>query len=79
MFRQVGQLLRPKLFRVLRKVTSQDDAEFQACYGQASKWARRHDNHPGNIYVPPEPEVLVNALDQLKTWRARVVKYSTSN
>jgi hypothetical protein len=71
--------LKPKLFRVLGKVTPQDNAEFQACYGQASKWARRHDNHPGNIYVPPEPDVLENALNQLKTWRARIVKYAATS
>jgi hypothetical protein len=71
--------LRPKLFRVLGKVTPEDDAEFQACYAQTSKWARRHDNHPGNIYVPPEPDVLENALNQLKAWRARIVKYQRSN
>jgi hypothetical protein len=54
-----------------------DNDEFQACYGQTSAWARRHDNHPDRIYVPPTIEELEAALERLKGWRDRVHKYQT--
>ncbi|NEA30206.1 AAA family ATPase [Streptomyces sp. SID13031] len=67
--------VRPKMFKVLAKVTPEDDAEFQSCYGQTSTWARRHDNNPGSIYVPPEPNVLEDSLKVLKAWRTRIRGY----
>ncbi|WP_433003240.1 AAA family ATPase [Kribbella sp. CA-294648] len=68
--------LRPKLFRLLARVTAEDNKEFQDCYGQASKWARRHDNNPGFIYVPPMTDALEKALKQLKDWRSRMNGYA---
>jgi hypothetical protein len=45
--------VRPKMFRLLSKISEEDDAEFQAAYGRCSQWARRHDKSAEVNYVAP--------------------------
>ena len=38
--------VRPKMFKMLARITADDDREFQQSYGRCSAWARRHDKSP---------------------------------
>lgn len=68
--------VRPKKFRILVAITQQDDEEFQAGYARSSEWAPRHDKDPEINIVAPEPDEMQTELDRLKTWFARVKRYS---
>lgn len=66
--------VRPKMFKVLARITEDDDREFQQSYGRCSTWARRHDKSPTTNYVAPEPGDLEQELAFVKTWYERIRK-----
>jgi len=68
--------VRPKMFRMLARITEADDHEFQESYGRCSLWARRHDKCPEASYVPPEPAEMETELQRIRTWFDRIKKYS---
>jgi hypothetical protein len=68
--------VKPKMFRLLAKITDPDDTDFQAGYGAVTKWARRHDKSEEVNYTSPTIEELKAEIDRLKTWRERVSKYA---
>jgi energy-coupling factor transporter ATP-binding protein EcfA2 len=65
----------PKMFKVLARITEEDNREFQQSYGRISGWARRHDKSPGSNYVAPDPDELEKELDFVKAWYERIKKY----
>lgn len=65
----------PNMFKVLARITDDDDREFQQSYGRISGWARRHDKSPTSNYVAPEPSELEQELAFVKTWFGRIKKY----
>lgn len=67
--------VRPLKFRILSKITQKDDEEFQAGYGRASEWARRHDKAPEVNFVPPQVEEMSEQLEHLKQWFERIKRY----
>jgi energy-coupling factor transporter ATP-binding protein EcfA2 len=67
--------VRPKMFKVLAKITEHDNKEFQQSYGRSSLWARRHDKNPAVNYVAPEPDDMESELRLVKAWTARVKTY----
>ena len=67
--------VRPKMFKVLARITDEDDREFQQSYGRISGWARRHDKSPSTNYVAPEPIELEQELELVRAWFERVKKY----
>jgi hypothetical protein len=67
--------VRPKMFKVLARITEDDDREFQQSYGRISAWARRHDKSPTTNYVVPEPGELEEELQVVRAWFDRVRKY----
>jgi hypothetical protein len=71
----VTDYIRPQSFRVLSKITDQDNEEFQQSYSRCSIWARRHDKSQTMNYVAPEPPVLETELALVKSWHDRVRKY----
>jgi hypothetical protein len=72
------QQVRPMMFKVLARITEDDNHAFQQSYGRVSGWARRHDKSPTTNYVAPEPDELQDELDAVKEWFARVKKYGNS-
>jgi hypothetical protein len=72
------QQVRPLMFKVLARITAEDNRAFQQSYGRVSGWARRHDKSPTTNYVPPEPDELEDELGAVKEWFARVKKYSSN-
>ena len=69
--------VRPKMFRMLARITEADDREFQESYGRCSLWARRHDKCPEVSYVPPEIAEMEAELGRIRTWFDRIRKYSS--
>jgi hypothetical protein len=67
--------VRPKMVRVLARVTDQDDREYQDVYGQCSQWARRHDKNPEVNYVAPAPDEMQDAITHVQALFDRVKKY----
>lgn len=67
--------VRPKMFKMLARITDSDDREFQQSYGRCSAWARRHDKSPATNYVAPEPGDLERELAFVKAWYERIKKY----
>lgn len=68
--------VRPLMFRIVEKITSDDSKEFQVGYSSTSKWARRHDKSEEVNYVPPTISEMSCELDRIKNWFNRVKKYS---
>ncbi len=67
--------VRPKMFRMLAKITEQDDKDFQTGYGEVSKWARRHDKSEEVSYTPPTIDEMQAELDRAVGWRKRISGY----
>lgn len=70
-----GLEVRPKMVRVLARFTRADHAEFDASYGRASQWTKRHDKSALVNYVAPEIGVLEEELERVDAWFKRVKKY----
>jgi hypothetical protein len=62
-------------FRVLARVTDDDDQDLQEGYGATSKWGRRHDKSVETNYVAPEPDDLESEFNRLVEWQKRVKRY----
>lgn len=68
--------VRPKLFRLLARITEEDDRDFQAGYGEASEWARRHDKSEEVNTVAPTIDDMQKELDRAIAWHKRMVDYA---
>jgi len=66
----------PKMFRMLARITEDDNKEFQASYGRCSRWLRRHDKSPDTNYVPPDIAEMESELALVRAWYERVRKYA---
>lgn len=69
--------VQPMMMKVLRKITEQDDTEFQLSYGRISGWAPRHDNPAALNYVPPTVADLEAEIGLMRTWYKRVRGYAS--
>ncbi len=67
--------VRPKMFRILTKITEEDDKEFQESYARCSRWARRHDKSPELNYVAPTVDEMAAERSLVRGWFDRVRKY----
>lgn len=67
--------VRPKLFRILSRITEQDEIEFQASYGRVSRWAPRHDKSAELNYIAPTTDEMAEELARAKAWFKRVKGY----
>jgi ATPase subunit of ABC transporter with duplicated ATPase domains len=74
----VTEFIKPQSFRVLAKITDNDNEEFQQSYSRCSTWLRRHDKSQTMNYVAPEPTALEAELALVKNWHDRVRKYKNS-
>jgi ABC-type Mn2+/Zn2+ transport system ATPase subunit len=74
----VTDFIRPQSFRVLAKITDNDNEEFQQSYSRCTTWLRRHDKSQTMNYVAPEPPALEAELTLVKSWHDRVRKYKNN-
>lgn len=70
--------VRPKMFRMLASITTDDDKEFQESYERCSRWARRHDKSPALNYVAPTTAEMEKELAGVRSWYDRIRKYANS-
>ena len=74
---RASQEVRPRMFRVLARITENDDREFQSSYARCSRWARRHDKSINVNYVAPALDELTSEVSAVRQWYDRVRKYSS--
>lgn len=63
------------MFKVIARITEEDNREFQAGYGVVSGWARRHDKSEETNWVPPSIEEMEAELNRADEWYKRVTGY----
>ncbi|HKR81519.1 MAG TPA: AAA family ATPase [Candidatus Saccharimonadales bacterium] len=67
------------MFRILPKITEQDNTDFQDGFNEVSEWARRHDKTEETNFVPPTVEQLQNAVDRAEALFKRIKSYGNQN
>jgi hypothetical protein len=67
--------VRPKMVRMLARITDDDNLEFQDSYGRVSEWAKRHDKSEDTNFVPPTVAELEGELDKVRAWHKRIKNY----
>jgi len=70
--------VRPMMFRILAKITEEDNLQFQAGYGAVSAWAPRHDKSDESNPTPPSIEEMRAELERADAWYRRVSGYAKS-
>ena len=68
--------VRPKMLRLLARLTPDDDKQFQESYTRVSRWARRHDKSPEFNYVAPELDEMAAELALVREWFDRIKGYA---
>lgn len=68
--------VRPKMVKLLAKITAEDNTDFQSGYGQVSKWAPRHDKSEEVNFVAPDPGELEAELARVDAWHKRILSYA---
>ncbi len=69
--------VRPKMLKLLARVTEDDEKEFQESYGRISRWARRHDKSLELNYVAPTTDEMAAELALVRGWFYRIRKYAS--
>ncbi|MEX1078017.1 MAG: hypothetical protein WED09_02785 [Homoserinimonas sp.] len=68
--------VRPKMVKLLARITEEDNTDFQSGYSQVSKWAPRHDKSEEVNFVVPSIDELEAELKRLEDWHKRIVGYA---
>jgi hypothetical protein len=67
--------VRPKMFRVVARITSDDNVDFQEGYGTISEWASRHDKSEDANFTAPSTAQMKGELERAKGWFKRITSY----
>ena len=71
--------VRPKIFRILARITEDDDKEFQGATGRCSKWlSTPPQEHRGQLRVAPDVEEMEAELALVRAWHDRVRNYANN-
>ena len=70
------QEVRPKMIKLLAKITQADDDDYQEGYSEVSKWAPRHDKSEETNFVVPSIGDMKNELDRTRSWYNRIKGYA---
>jgi hypothetical protein len=68
--------VRPRMIKLLARITEQDNKDFQAGYSQVSKWAPRHDKSEEVNFVAPTIAQMEVELERADAWQKRVADYA---
>ena len=68
--------VRPRMLKLLARLTPDDNKEFQESYSRVSRWARRHDKSPEFNYVAPDVEEMAAELALVREWFDRIKGYA---
>lgn len=69
--------VRPKMLKLLARLTPDDDKEFQESYTRVSRWVRRHDKSPELNYVAPHVDAMTAELALVRDWFDRIKSYAS--
>jgi hypothetical protein len=67
--------VKPKMLKVISRVTDEDEQQFQKSYSKVSGWARRHDKSPSKNSVLPAPVELESELTVITEFQQRIKAY----
>jgi len=67
--------VRPKMIKLLVRITEGDAKEFEESYSRVSRWVRRHDKDRELNYVAPDLMELEREIALVRGWFERVRKY----
>ena len=68
--------VRPRMIKLLARITEQDNKDFQAGYSQVSKWAPRHDKSEEQNFIAPTIAQMEAELERADAWQKRVTEYA---
>ena len=68
--------VRPRMLKLLARLTPDDNKEFQESYARVSRWARRHDKSLEVNYVAPSVDELAAELALVRSWFDRIKGYA---
>jgi len=68
--------VRPRMLKVLARLTPEDNKKFQESYARVSRWARRHDKSPEFNYVAPGIDEMEEELTLVRAWFERIKQYA---
>jgi hypothetical protein len=67
--------VKPRMFRMVARITGEDNEDFQEGYGIVSEWAKRHDKSEDVNFTPPTTEQMQAELNRAKAWFDRIKSY----
>lgn len=67
--------VRPKMIKLLARITEADNTDFQSGYSKVSKWAPRHDKSEEVNFVAPTVEEMETELNRIDAWYKRINAY----
>lgn len=67
--------VRPKMFRMVARITDQDNKDFQEGYEIVSEWAKRHDKSEDVNFTPPSTAQMQTEFDRARSWFGRIKSY----
>jgi hypothetical protein len=67
--------VKPRMLKVISRVTDEDEQQFQKSYSKVSGWARRHDKSPSKNPVPPDLAELEAELTVVREFQKRIKTY----
>jgi hypothetical protein len=67
--------VKPRMLKVISRVTDEDEKQFQKSYSKVSGWARRHDKSPSKNPVPPVSAELEAELTVIREFQERIKAY----
>lgn len=68
--------VRPKMLKLLARLTPDDNKEFQESYARVSRWARCHDKSPEINFIAPDIDEMAAELKLVRDWYERIKRYS---
>jgi hypothetical protein len=69
------QEVKPRMFKMLARISDDDDRIYQAGYAKCSRWTRRHDKSVEVNYVAPTPDEMAEAIREAREFYERVRSY----
>lgn len=70
------QEVKPRMIKLLAKITEADDQDYQDGYSEVSKWAPRHDKSEETNFVVPSIDEMRSELERARGWYKRINAYA---
>jgi energy-coupling factor transporter ATP-binding protein EcfA2 len=67
--------VQPRMFRMVARITADDNQDFQDGYSTVTEWASRHDKSEEVNYTPPSTAQMKSELERARAWFNRIKSY----